>query len=71
MCGTLISLQPQLLPKEKSLWDVTVEVLQWLKQNGLLKERTARDREKNVLHNLEITPLGQATYKGKTALLVC
>ncbi|XP_061439126.1 helicase POLQ-like isoform X3 [Rhineura floridana] len=64
---TLLSVQPQLLPKEKSLWDVTLEVLQWLKENGLLKERTSADGGQN----LEITRLGQATYKGSVDLAYC
>lgn len=62
---TLFRVQPQLLPKEKSLRDVTTEVLQWLKQNGLLKERVGCDSLQNMQSSLEITPLGQATYKGK------
>ncbi|XP_066488878.1 helicase POLQ-like isoform X4 [Tiliqua scincoides] len=71
MCGTLFSIQQQLLPKEKSLWDVTVEVLQWLKQSGLLKERANGHSDQNGQHNLEITPLGQATYKGSVDLAYC
>ncbi|KAJ7327179.1 hypothetical protein JRQ81_016938 [Phrynocephalus forsythii] len=65
---TLFSVQSQLLPKGKSLLDVTTEVLQWLKQNGLLKERVSHDSLKNIQYNLEITPLGQATYKGSIDL---
>lgn len=65
MCGTLFSIQKQFLCKEKSLRDVTVEELQWLKQTGLLKERANCDNEQNGQHNLEITQLGRATYKGK------
>ncbi|XP_053107515.1 helicase POLQ-like [Hemicordylus capensis] len=71
MYGTLFSVQPQLLPKEKSLWDVTVEVLQWLKQNRLLKDGASCNSEQNVPHNLEITQLGQATYKGSIDLAYC
>ncbi|XP_066488391.1 helicase POLQ-like [Tiliqua scincoides] len=71
MCGTLFSIQQQLLPKEESLWDVTVEVLQWLKQSGLLKERANGHIDQNGQHNLEITPLGQATYKGSVDLAYC
>ncbi|XP_062992405.1 helicase POLQ-like isoform X2 [Elgaria multicarinata webbii] len=71
MCATLFSIQPQLLPKEKSLRDVTMEVLQWLKQNGLLKERASCDSGQNFQCTLEITPLGQATYKGSIDLAYC
>ncbi|XP_077157122.1 helicase POLQ-like isoform X2 [Paroedura picta] len=71
MCSTLLSIQPQLLPKGKSLWDVIVEVLQWLKQNGLLKERARCESEHHLQHNLEITHLGQATYKGSISLAYC
>lgn len=68
MCSTLLSIQPQLLPKAKSLSDVTTEVLQWLKQNGLLKEKARCESEHHLQPTLEITHLGQATYKGKTSL---
>ncbi|KAL8206769.1 UNVERIFIED_CONTAM: hypothetical protein K2H54_024366, partial [Gekko kuhli] len=69
MGSTLLHVQQtQLLPKGKSLWDVTVEVLQWLKQNGLLKEGAKCESEQ---HNLEITHLGQATYKGSVDLAYC
>ncbi|KAL7982128.1 hypothetical protein Chor_001185 [Crotalus horridus] len=63
MGATLLSIQPQLLP-QKSLQDVTMEALQWLKQNGLLKEKENSDSEKNCQNNLGITQLGRATYKG-------
>nr|XP_020657450.1 helicase POLQ-like isoform X1 [Pogona vitticeps] len=68
---TLLSAQPQLLPKEKSLYDVTTEVLQWLTQHGLLKEKVSCDCLQNIQQNLEITPLGQATYKGSVDLTYC
>ncbi|KAL8206370.1 UNVERIFIED_CONTAM: hypothetical protein K2H54_000872 [Gekko kuhli] len=69
MGSTLLHVQQtQLLPKRESLWDVTVEVLQWLKQNGLLKEGAKCESEQ---HNLEITHLGQATYKGSVDLAYC
>lgn len=71
MCGTLFSIQKQFLCKEKSLRDVTVEELQWLKQTGLLKERANCDNEQNGQHNLEITQLGRATYKGSVDLAYC
>lgn len=57
---TLFSVQPQLLPEGKSLQDVTTEVLQGLKQNGLLKDSTSCDGGQILV----ITRLGQATYKG-------
>ncbi|XP_015273407.1 PREDICTED: helicase POLQ-like isoform X2 [Gekko japonicus] len=71
MDSTLLRVQPQLLPKGKNLCDVTVEVLQWLKQNGLLKERAECESEDPLQHNLEITHLGQATYKGSVDLAYC
>ncbi|XP_033016627.1 helicase POLQ-like isoform X2 [Lacerta agilis] len=64
---TLFSVQPQLLPEGKSLQDVTTEVLQWLKQNGLLKDSTSCDGEQILV----ITKLGQATYKGSIDLAYC
>ncbi|XP_060542967.1 helicase POLQ-like isoform X3 [Pantherophis guttatus] len=70
MCATLLSIQPQLLPN-KSLRDVTMEALQWLKENGLLKERENSDGEKNCQNNLGITQLGRATYKGSVELAHC
>ncbi|KAF7252615.1 Helicase POLQ-like [Varanus komodoensis] len=71
MCTTLFSIQPQLLPEGKSLRDVTMEVLQWVKQSGLIKERASSDTEQNVHCKLEITPLGQAAYKGSVDLAHC
>ncbi|KAM3831978.1 helicase POLQ-like isoform 1-T1 [Vipera latastei] len=70
MGATLLSIQPQLLPK-KSLQDVTMEALQWLKQNGLLKEKENSDSEKSCQNNLGITQLGRATYKGSIELAHC
>ncbi|XP_077789919.1 helicase POLQ-like isoform X2 [Podarcis muralis] len=64
---TLFSVQPQLLPEGKSLQDVTTEVLQGLKQNGLLKDSTSCDGEQILV----ITRLGQATYKGSIDLAYC
>ncbi|KAM6441042.1 helicase POLQ-like isoform 1-T1 [Liasis olivaceus] len=71
MCATLLSVQPQLLPKKKSLRDITMEALQWLKQNGLLKEKESSDSEQNCQYNLGITQLGRATYKGSIELAYC
>ncbi|XP_053260177.1 helicase POLQ-like isoform X2 [Podarcis raffonei] len=64
---TLFSVQPQLLPEGKSLRDVTTEVLQGLKQNGLLKDNTSCDGGQILV----ITRLGQATYKGSIDLAYC
>uniref|UniRef100_A0A670KGP2 Helicase, POLQ like n=1 Tax=Podarcis muralis TaxID=64176 RepID=A0A670KGP2_PODMU len=64
---TLFSVQPQLLPEGKSLQDVTTEVLQGLKQNGLLKDSTSCDGGQILV----ITRLGQATYKGSIDLAYC
>ncbi|KAG8134347.1 hypothetical protein E2320_007458 [Naja naja] len=70
MRATLLSIQPQLLPS-KSLRDVTMEALQWLKHSGLLKEKENSDGEKNCQNNLGITPLGRATFKGSVELAHC
>uniref|UniRef100_A0A670ZF93 Helicase, POLQ like n=1 Tax=Pseudonaja textilis TaxID=8673 RepID=A0A670ZF93_PSETE len=70
MSATLLSIQPQLLPN-KSLRDVTMEALQWLKHNRLLKEKENADGEKNCQNNLGITPLGRATFKGSVELAHC
>nr|XP_060635284.1 helicase POLQ-like [Anolis sagrei ordinatus] len=68
---TLFSVQPQLLPTEKTLRDVTMEVLEWLKEKALLKEKASCDGIQSFQNNLEITPLGQATYKGSVDLAHC
>ncbi|XP_026542931.1 helicase POLQ-like isoform X1 [Notechis scutatus] len=70
MSATLLSIQPQLLPN-KSLRDVTMEALQWLKHNRLLKEKENADGEKNCQNNLGITQLGRATFKGSVELAHC
>uniref|UniRef100_A0A2D4JYI9 POLQ-like helical domain-containing protein n=1 Tax=Micrurus paraensis TaxID=1970185 RepID=A0A2D4JYI9_9SAUR len=70
MSATLLSIQPQLLPN-KSLRDVTMEALQWLIHNGLLKEEENPDGEKNWQNNLGITQLGRATFKGSVELAHC
>ncbi|ETE60978.1 Helicase POLQ-like protein [Ophiophagus hannah] len=70
MSATLLSIQPQLLPS-KSLRDVTMEALQWLKHNGLLKEKENSDGEKNCQNNLRVTQLGRATFKGSVELAHC
>uniref|UniRef100_A0A8D0HDA6 Helicase, POLQ like n=1 Tax=Sphenodon punctatus TaxID=8508 RepID=A0A8D0HDA6_SPHPU len=71
MCGTLLGVQQQQLPKEKNLWDVTVEALQCLKAKGLLKEKATRENEPDSPHDLGITELGKATYKGSVDLAYC
>uniref|UniRef100_A0A8C5RJW7 Helicase, POLQ like n=1 Tax=Laticauda laticaudata TaxID=8630 RepID=A0A8C5RJW7_LATLA len=70
MSATLLSIQPQLLPN-KSLWDVTMEALQWLKHNRLLKEKENADGEKNCQNNLGITQMGRAAFKGSVELAHC
>ncbi|XP_008935248.1 PREDICTED: helicase POLQ-like, partial [Merops nubicus] len=69
MCSTLLGVQQQLLPKERSLSETIADGLENLIEKGLLK----RTSEKN--HNskctLTITPLGKATYKGSIDLAYC
>ncbi|XP_067412926.1 helicase POLQ-like isoform X2 [Emydura macquarii macquarii] len=71
MCGTLYGVQQQFLSKEKSLSDVTREALGCLIEKGLLKEKMTSEKEQKSQSNLEITQLGQATYKGSIDLAYC
>ncbi|XP_070614174.1 helicase POLQ-like isoform X2 [Erythrolamprus reginae] len=70
MRTTLLSAQPQLLPT-KSLRDVTVEALQWLKQNGLLSEKGNPGSGESGQNDLGVTQLGRATFKGSVELAHC
>nr|XP_048703790.1 helicase POLQ-like isoform X4 [Caretta caretta] len=71
MCGTLFGVQQQFLSKEKSLSDITREALGCLIEKGLLKRKMTCEKEEKSQSNLEITQLGQATYKGSIDLAYC
>lgn len=62
MKGTLLSVQEAQVSPERSLWDLTVESIETLKQKSLIEAS-------GDVHNetiLQITRLGRATFKGKT-----
>ena len=69
MCSTLLGVQQQLLSKEKSLSEVIKAGLENLVEKGLLKGRISA-KDHNSKCTLTITPLGKATYKGKTFLFL-
>lgn len=60
MKGTLISVQEAQVTPEKSLWDLTVESIETLKQKGLIEAPADEQGETS----LQITRLGRATFKG-------
>ncbi|NXT74547.1 HELQ Helicase, partial [Zapornia atra] len=70
MCSTLLGVQQQLLPKEKSLSEVIQDGLENLIKKGLLKGRLC-EKDHNSQCSLTITPLGKATYKGSIDLAYC
>ncbi|XP_062431099.1 helicase POLQ-like isoform X2 [Rhea pennata] len=70
MCHTLLGVQQQLLPKEKSLLDIIKEGVENLIENGLLKGEIS-EKDHNSQSKLTITQLGKATYKGSIDLAYC
>ncbi|NXG43157.1 HELQ Helicase, partial [Psilopogon haemacephalus] len=71
MCGTLLGVQQQqLLPKEKSLEEITKDGLDNLIERGLLQERRSEKNHK-CQGTLSVTPLGRAAYKGSIDLAYC
>ncbi|NXF09897.1 HELQ Helicase, partial [Smithornis capensis] len=70
MCGTLLGVQQQLLPKEKSLSEIIKDGLENLIEKGLLKRRIS-EKDHHSKCTLTITPLGKATYKGSIDLAYC
>ncbi|NXE25192.1 HELQ Helicase, partial [Ardeotis kori] len=70
MCSTLLSVQQQLLPKEKSLSEIIKDGLENLIEKGLLKGRIS-EQDHSSKCALTITPLGKATYKGSIDLAYC
>ncbi|KAM6076276.1 helicase POLQ-like isoform 1-T1 [Chlamydotis macqueenii] len=70
MCSTLLSVQQQLLPKEKSLSEIIKDGLENLIEKGLLKGKIS-EQDHSSKCTLTITPLGKATYKGSVDLAYC
>ncbi|XP_075059409.1 helicase POLQ-like [Mixophyes fleayi] len=67
-CYTLFSVQQKHLYKEKSLWDITTESLEYLADKGLICSKPCPETEQDIF---EVTRLGQATYKGSIDLCYC
>ncbi|XP_018421487.1 PREDICTED: helicase POLQ-like [Nanorana parkeri] len=64
-CYTLFSLQQKHLCKDKSLSDITKESLETLASKGLICSKSCPGSDQLVM---EVTRLGQATYKGSIDL---
>lgn len=60
MKGTLLSVQEAQVSPERSLWDLTVESIETLKQKSLI-EVSADVNNQTIL---QTTRLGRATFKG-------
>ncbi len=60
MKGTLLSVQEAQVSPERSLWDLTVESIETLKQKSLIEVSA----DVNNQPILQITRLGRATFKG-------
>ncbi|XP_069834288.1 helicase POLQ-like isoform X2 [Dendropsophus ebraccatus] len=67
-CYTLFSVQQNHLSKEKSLWDVTKETLEYLGNKGLVCTKQCPESDQL---RFEVSRLGQATYKGSIDLSYC
>lgn len=67
MKGTLLSVQEAQVSPERSLWDLTVESIETLKQKSLI-EASADVHNETIL---QITRLGRATFKGSVDLNYC
>ncbi|KTF94760.1 hypothetical protein cypCar_00022413 [Cyprinus carpio] len=67
MKGTLLSVQEAQVSPERSLWDLTVESIDTLKQKSLI-EVSADVNNQTILR---ITRLGRATFKGSIDLSYC
>lgn len=69
MCSTLLGVQRQLLSEDKSLAEIIKDGLENLIEKGLLKGRIS-EKDNNSKCTLTVTPLGRATYKGKTFVFI-
>ncbi|KAM3939107.1 helicase POLQ-like [Leptodactylus fuscus] len=68
VCHTLFSIQQKHLIKEKSLWDITKESLDYLTSKSLVCTKHCPETKQLVY---EVSRLGQATYKGSIDLSYC
>ncbi|XP_029455358.1 helicase POLQ-like isoform X2 [Rhinatrema bivittatum] len=68
MCGTLFSVQQKHLCKEKSIWDITRESLEYLMEKKLISGKLASEREQEYQGTLRVSKLGQAIFKGSIDL---
>eukprot|EP00063_Salmo_salar_P010020 XP_013984855.1 PREDICTED: helicase POLQ-like [Salmo salar] len=66
MSGTLLSVQEKQVCLERSLWEVTQECVELLKEKGLVTVSTEPQDG-----TLQVTKLGRATYKGSVDLTYC
>ncbi|KAK6315773.1 hypothetical protein J4Q44_G00132970 [Coregonus suidteri] len=66
MSGTLLSVQVKQVCLERSLWEVTQECVELLKEKGLVTVSTEPQGG-----TLQVTKLGRATYKGSVDLTYC
>ncbi|XP_005999427.1 helicase POLQ-like [Latimeria chalumnae] len=72
MLETLFSVQQKQLSEGKSIWDITRDALALLIGKGLVKDKIISENEhQEKRHFLEVTKLGQATYKGSIDLAYC
>ncbi|XP_051537645.1 helicase POLQ-like isoform X1 [Myxocyprinus asiaticus] len=67
MKGTLLSVQEAQVSPERSLWDLTVESIETLRQKALI-EASGDVKDETIL---QITRLGRATFKGSVDLSYC
>ncbi|KAG8593503.1 hypothetical protein GDO81_000856 [Engystomops pustulosus] len=67
-CYTLFSVQQKHLSKEKSLWDITKESMEYLTSKGLVYTKHCPETQQLIF---EVSRLGQATYKGSIDLSYC
>ncbi|XP_040273935.1 helicase POLQ-like [Bufo bufo] len=65
---TLLNVQQKHLSKEKSLWDIIKESLEYLSSKGLVCTKQCSETERLMF---EVSRLGQATYKGSIDLSYC
>ncbi|XP_058523049.1 helicase POLQ-like isoform X2 [Ochotona princeps] len=71
MNGTFFGVQQNVLLKDKSLWEITVESLSYLTEKGLLQKEMVPGSEEEHQCNFHITKLGRASFKGTIDLAYC